>query len=143
MSTPINAISATYNGTAQKIEAVINGSRIQMNAMEAEALRLHLYDALKAWNNSNTPSTKTIEFAPVGCETPEGAARVAKTMKEFEHSGAQLANATIEFFDDHEGELLDCMEMVGSVTEDIHQIRALIGARRRNQEAFLRAVNGR
>jgi hypothetical protein len=88
-------------------------------------------------------TTMTIDITPVGCQTPEGAARVAKAMKEFEDSAASLANASIEFFDTHEKDILHCMTMYEGVAEDVHQIRALIGARRRKQGAFLRAVAGR
>ena len=88
-------------------------------------------------------ATTTIDITPVGCQTPEGAARVAKAMKEFEDSAAALANASIEFFDTHEENILHCMTMYEGVAEDVHQIRALIGARRRKQDAFLRAVAGR
>jgi hypothetical protein len=88
-------------------------------------------------------ASTTIDITPVGCQTPEGAARVAKAIKEFEDSSASLANASIEFFDTHEEDILHCMTMYEGVAEDVHQIRALIGARRRKQDAFLRAVAGR
>lgn len=90
-----------------------------------------------------TQPVQTIDITPESCKTPEGAARVAKAMQEFEDSGAALANAAIEFFDSHEEDLLHCMEMYEGVRDDVHQIRALIGARRRKQDAFLRAVAGR
>ncbi len=87
--------------------------------------------------------TTTIDITPESCKTAEGAARVQKAMQEFEDSNAALANAATEFFDTHEDDILHCMEMYEGVAEDVHQVRALIGARRRKQDAFLRAVAGR
>ena len=78
--------------------------------------------------NGRTPAEPLmIDITPVGCSTPEGNARVAKAIKDFDDATAALANAAIEFLD---------------VSEDIHQLRALIGARNRKQEAFLAAVAG-
>jgi hypothetical protein len=92
-----------------------------------------------------TPSTEvlTVDITPVGCTTPEGNAKVAKAIKDFDDAGAALANAAIEFFDTHESDLLHAMEMYPGIADDIHQIRALIGARNRKQDAFLSAVAGR
>jgi hypothetical protein len=98
---------------------------------------------VKASVDDGAGASTTIDITPVGCQTPEGAARVAKAMKEFEDSAASLANASMEFFDTHEKDILHCMTMYEDVADDVHQIRALIGARRRKQEAFLRAVAGR
>lgn len=88
------------------------------------------------------PTIRTIDITPVALTTPEGIERVNKATREFEDSAAALANAAIEFFDTHEDDILHCMEMYEGIAEDIHQIRALIGARRRKQEAFLRALAG-
>ena len=85
----------------------------------------------------------TIDITPVGCTTPEGNAKVAKAIKDFDDASAALANAAIEFFDTHESDFLHAMGMYPGVAEDVHQLRALIGARNRKQEAFLSAVAGR
>ena len=91
------------------------------------------------------PATEvlTIDIISVGCTTPEGNAKVAKAIKDFDDAGAALANAAIEFFDTHESDILHAMEMYRGVAEDVHQLRALIGARNRKHEAFLSAVAGR
>jgi hypothetical protein len=81
---------------------------------------------------------QTIDITPVGCQTPEGIARVQKAQQEWDSVTHQLANMLKE--------LLDCgvtLNSDGKVDRDaIHQLNALIGARDRKQEAFLRAVAG-
>lgn len=84
-------------------------------------------------------SNKTfIDLTPRGCTTPEGNARVQAAQQEWDSVTHQLANLLKE--------LLDCgvtFNSDGKVDRDaIHQIQALIGARDRKQEAFLRAVAG-
>jgi hypothetical protein len=94
-------------------------------------------------SNGCTPAEPLmIDITPVGCSTPEGNARVAKAIKDFDDATAALANAAIEFLDTHEEDILHAMEMYEDVSEDIHQLRALIGARNRKQGAFLAAVAG-
>jgi hypothetical protein len=95
--------------------------------------------------NGRTPAEPLmIDITPVGCfSTPEGNAKVAKAIKDFDDAGAALANAATEFFDTHESDILHAMEMYPGVAEDVHQLSALIGARNRKQEAFLSAVAGR
>jgi len=52
-----------------------------------------------------------IDITPVGCQTPEGNAKVAKAVKEFDDAGAALANAAIEFFDNHASDITHAMEI--------------------------------
>ena len=91
---------------------------------------------------------KTIDLTPVGCQTEDGCQRVAKTQKEWDDATYALANACREFFDTHEGNLLEAMDDfeethdIEGFRDDLHQIRALIGAQNRKQDRFLRAVAG-
>ena len=82
-----------------------------------------------------TQSTEgeTIDITPVGCQTPEGVKRVSDAQQEWDSATHLLANTLKEIMDDDEK----------PTTDDIQQLRALIGARDRKQEAFLRAVAGR
>jgi hypothetical protein len=80
--------------------------------------------------------TGTIDITPRGCETAEGCARVAKAQEEWDSVTHQLANTLKELLDGYAyGE--------GFTGDELHQLKALVGARDRKQEAFLRAVAGR
>src|ERR1035438_4055031 len=61
----------------------------------------------------------TIDITPVGCTTPEGNAKVAKAIKDFDDTSAALANTATEFFDTHESDILHAMEMYPGVAEDV------------------------
>ena len=76
---------------------------------------------------------ETIDITPVGCQTPEGVKRVSDAQQEWDSATHLLANTLKEIMDDDEK----------PTTDDIQQLRALIGARDRKQEAFLRAVAGK
>ena len=80
-----------------------------------------------------TEEVKTIDLTPVGCQTPEGVKRVQDSQQEWDSATHLLANAVKEIMEDDQKPTPD----------DIHQLRVLIGARDRKQEAFLRAVAGR
>ena len=82
---------------------------------------------------AGTPTGEFIDITPVGCQTPEGNARVVKAQQEWDSATHLLANTVKEIMEDDQKPTPD----------DIHQLRALIGARDRKQEAFLRAVAGR
>ncbi len=82
------------------------------------------------------PTGETIDITPVGCQTPEGVARVAKAKEEWDSATYLLANTLRELMDNYVyGE--------GFTGDELHQLKALIGARDRKQEAFLRAVAGK
>lgn len=86
----------------------------------------------------------TIDLTPESLKTPEGAAKVAEAMREFDDASHALANAAIEFFDTHEEDMLyQFHNENGSLPDDVHQVRALIGARNRKQNAMLAAIGGR
>jgi hypothetical protein len=79
---------------------------------------------------------ETIDLTPESLKTPEGAKRVADAQQEWDSATHQLANTLKEILDGYAyGE--------GFTGDEIHQLKALIGARDRKQEAFLRAVAGR
>ena len=63
-------------------------------------------------------------------------------MKAFEDSAAELANATMQFLDEHKWELIRAFAPESAIREDLHQLEALAGGRKRAQERFLRAVAG-
>lgn len=72
----------------------------------------------------------TIDITPAGCQTPEGNARVVKTQQEWDSATHELANALREALDGYVyGE--------GFCGDELHQIKALVGARDRKQEASL------
>jgi len=89
-----------------------------------------------------TATPMTVDLTPVGLQTPEGSAKVASAIGEFEDSAAALANAAITFFDTHEEDILHCMEMYDGIADDVAEIRKLIVRRRKAQEAFLRSMAG-
>ena len=62
---------------------------------------------------------------------------VAAAQKEWDDATHALANATREFLDTNEDDILHCMEMYHGVREDIHQLRALIGARNRKESRYM------
>ena len=93
---------------------------------------------------------ETIDITPVGCHTPEGAKAVAEAMKAFEDSAAALANATMQFLDEYQWDLKAAITSsressdftIAAIREDLHQLEALAGGRKRAQERFLAAVAG-
>lgn len=87
--------------------------------------------------------TKTIDITPVGCQTPEGSEKVEATMKACEITAAELANATMQFCNEHGPDVLDCMEMYLEACEDFRHLITLSQDRAKAIEAFLRAVAGR
>jgi hypothetical protein len=93
--------------------------------------------------------TDTIDLTPRGLTTPEGAQRVNAATEAFEHATANVANAATSFFDEHRATLLEASRGVLLAEEDrlalrdaLHQMDAVIGARKRKTEEFLRAVAG-
>ena len=95
----------------------------------------------------------TIDITPVGLQTPEGQKRVAEAQQEWDSATHLLANVLGEFISEHSEGILKAVDYLSSVddsqinsdavTEDLHQLKALIGARDRKQEKFLRAVSGK
>ena len=78
--------------------------------------------------------SETIDITPVGLQTPEGQKRVAEAQEEWNASAHALANAVTELNWNRPDEF---------TKDETHQILALIGARNRKQEEFLRAVAGK
>jgi hypothetical protein len=96
-----------------------------------------------------TDTGRTIDITPVGCQTPEGVARVNAAKEAFENATAEVANAATQLLVDWRPTLLDGLnnplitqEGRDALFEDLHQLDALIDTRRRKQEEFLRAVAG-
>ena len=87
----------------------------------------------KHGHTTQSTEVETIDITPVGCQTPEGQSRVQIAHQEWDDATHALANTLKEIMDDDEK----------PTTDDIQQLRALIGARDRKQEAFLRAVAGK
>jgi hypothetical protein len=85
-----------------------------------------------------------IDITPEILKTPEGAAKVAKAMAEFEDATATVANESEAFLDSYSEEIAGMArgnnpEMI----EAINDLNSAIENRRRKQEAFLRALAGR
>ena len=90
-----------------------------------------------------SPMVETIDITPRGCMTMEGTERVNAAVGEFATSTGALAEAATTFFETWEDSIRGRFLGDASMCEDLHQIRALIGARNRKQEAVLKAVAGR
>ncbi len=84
-------------------------------------------------NTIGRPSGETIDITPVGLQTPEGVVRVLDAQQEWDSATHALANAVTE---------LNWNRPDDFTKDETHQILALIGARDRKQEAFLRSVAG-
>jgi hypothetical protein len=91
----------------------------------------------------------TINLTPQGMLSQEGIERVNAEMKLLEQASNTVANAATEFFREQRITLLE-VARGSSIAEDdraalreaLHQLDAIIGARTRRQEAFLRTVAG-
>jgi len=85
-----------------------------------------------------------IDMTPEGCKTPEGAAKVNEAIRAFEDSAAALANAAMEFFDTYEDDILRMTRdwEIGSMKDDMADIRVMIQTRRKAQEEFLKSLAG-
>jgi hypothetical protein len=90
----------------------------------------------------------TVDLTPRGCTTPEGRARVLVAQQAFDDSAAALANAAMEFFDNHGNLVMEAIRGVedAALRKELRKqfsgVTALMTARLRAQEAFLRAVAG-
>jgi hypothetical protein len=62
--------------------------------------------------------------------------RTTMLRRELDDSTAALAHAAIEFFDTHEEDILHYMKTCEGVADDVHQVRALIGAVNRKRNAL-------
>ena len=82
-----------------------------------------------------TTGPMTIDITPVGCSTPEGAARVQNAMREFADATANVANEADQILDYHDQDDLGPQEW--------QVLRDLLGTRRLKQDALLKAVAGR
>jgi hypothetical protein len=80
-------------------------------------------------------SHMTIDITPVGCSTPEGAARVQNAMREFADATANVANEADQILDYHDQDDLGPQEW--------QVLRDLLAVRRVKQDALLNAVAGR
>lgn len=81
---------------------------------------------------------KTIDLTPVGMRTPEGCKRVTEAVEEWNASAHAVANAVKQLLDEYD----DIDATYPGFREDLYNLKALIGARDRHQEKFLRAVAG-
>jgi hypothetical protein len=104
-----------------------------MTEAEKQEYRLDQQDEVHPALIPEIPAPTFIDITPVGCQTPEGVKRIQDAQQEWESATHLLANAVKEIMEDDQKPTPD----------DIHQLRVLIGARDRKQEAFLRAVAGR
>jgi phosphoglycolate phosphatase-like HAD superfamily hydrolase len=88
---------------------------------------------------------RTIDITPESLKTTEGAAAVAKALDEWNGSAHEVANAVQFWLDEFGADVRQTLKAAGifDALEDLHQITALVGARSRKQEAFLRALAGR
>lgn len=80
--------------------------------------------------------TGTADITPVGMSTPEGCKRVQEAQAEWDSAAHAVANALNEA-------MYGYVYGEGFTADEVHQLKALLGARDRKQEAFLRAVAGR
>jgi S-ribosylhomocysteine lyase LuxS involved in autoinducer biosynthesis len=109
---------------------------------QAEERRPTMEQWAQGWADKlNGAAPQTIDITPVGCQTPEGNARVLAAQQEWDSATHLLANTLKELLDS--GITLHRPDYNPPDRESMHQINALIGARDRKQEAFLRAVAGR
>lgn len=56
--------------------------------------------------------------------------------REVDAATLAVANAAIEFFDTHEEDISNTMEMFECIGDDMYQVRALIGALNRKRHAL-------
>jgi len=87
------------------------------------------------------PQEKTfvgmIDCTPVGCQTPEGNARVAAAIRDFDSATAEVANLATSWIKGH------AFNVLPEGQSDLQDIREAIAERESKQEAFLRAVAGK
>jgi hypothetical protein len=81
-----------------------------------------------------TPKPTTIDLTPAGCATPEGNARVAKALDEWNSSAHSVANLAQN--------LLSGKDNGREDDADWTELREAITVRNTKQESFLRAVAG-
>lgn len=101
------------------------------------------FEARPLWTPK--PDVTYIDFTPPGLKTPDGSARVNAALKEWDDATAAVANAIQHWMDAHGSDVTHVLRQhgdFGAALDDIHQLTALIGARSRKQDAFLKAVAG-
>lgn len=92
------------------------------------------------------PAPKYIDVTPRGCMTPEGNERVSRTMKEWENTHAEVANALTRFYERWSGHLNVSFFMLPQEAEELKddkaEIEELLKDRALKQDRFLKAVAG-
>lgn len=101
----------------------------------------------KVWAASLRGETETIDLTPAGCHTPEGNARVARTMHDFNEAHSAVALEAVSFFNEwgwmlKEGNGKIDRETRNSFNAAVQEMKNVIHVRAKKQEAFLRAVAG-
>jgi hypothetical protein len=91
---------------------------------------------------AHVDKTQFIDLTPQGLLTPDGVKRVNNAEEELYSATVAFANEASEFFKLHRDTLLGMAGNNAALREDIHQMDALISARHRKTDAFLRAVAG-
>src|SRR5277367_1269981 len=96
-----------------------------------------------------TETIKTIDMTPPGLQTPAGIRRVNNATEALGAATTMLANGTADFFREHRTTMLEVARGVSIAEDDraafrtaLHELDALISARDRKQDSFLRAVAG-
>ena len=95
------------------------------------------------WGDGQAKPLETIDITPVGMTTPEGIQRVRNAQQEWDSATHLLANTLKELMEDFAPDIRSAVNSSRAYGEAFHQLTALVGARDRKQEAFLRAVAGR
>lgn len=86
-----------------------------------------------------TPKPQTIDCTPRGLQSPEGAARVACALNDWNHSAHDVANLVAQFLDAAGPYLSFPLEDFG---EQYAELEKAVEDRAAKQEEFLRAVSG-
>lgn len=105
---------------------------------EAEKL-VNVPFATMEWGDGKAQPLETIDITPVGCQTPEGNAKVNAAKDEWDSATHAVANAIKECIDDLFDRNLDKI----THAELYSELQTLIGIKDVKQEAFLRAISGR
>lgn len=102
---------------------------------------------LDADNPLDVDTTHTITLLPKGCETPEGAARVQRTMDAWNNTHAEVANRATQFLKLYAATIAEGLKEhaydVDGALADLKELQELMEDRDSKQEEFLKAVCGR
>ena len=105
-------------------------------------------EAIRMRQEDDRKDAEAIDLTPESLKTPEGQEKVARALRKFEDSHADVANRATQFLHDHGDYLVGLARSADDgeaydIREEYDEVREAIRRRSEAQDNFLRALAGR